>query len=229
MTRWRWASSRRSSAMAATSATTRPTRSTASSTRRRTSRRWRSTASSTVHAAELGQGVLPGEQPGDHRGPGGDEHELLRLLPGAGQPGDQPARREHRLLRQPARDRTATSTRRSAARASRSCPTRRTRRRRTSSSSGSSGRRAEEVGRARRLHLHAAVLESRGVPQRDALQRGLLPVDADGEGLLGGAGVRGPAVPDERPPPSVRRRRPGHGQGSARRTGGGLGRDASKK
>ena len=45
------------------------------------------------HAAELGQGLLPGGQPGDHRGPGGDEHELLRLLPGARQPGDQPARR----------------------------------------------------------------------------------------------------------------------------------------
>ena len=45
---------------------------------------------------------------------------------------------EHRLLRQPGRARTATSTRRSAARASRSSPTRRTRKRRSSSSSGSS-------------------------------------------------------------------------------------------
>ena len=35
---------------------------------------------------------------------------------------------------------------------------------------------------------HAAVLESPGVPQRHALQRGVLPVDADREGLLGGAG-----------------------------------------
>ena len=47
--------------------------------------------------------LLRRRQPGDHREPGGDEHELLRLLPGAGQRGDQPERQEHRLLRQPAR------------------------------------------------------------------------------------------------------------------------------
>ena len=49
-----------------------------------------------VHAARLGQGVLPGGQPGHHRGPGGDEHELLRLLPGARQSGDQQERRRAR-------------------------------------------------------------------------------------------------------------------------------------
>ena len=69
-------------------------------------------------------------QPGDHRRPGGDEHELLRLLPGAGQRGDQPERQDHRLLRQPGRARRRRSSRRSAARASRSSPTRRTRKRR---------------------------------------------------------------------------------------------------
>ena len=37
---------------------------------------------------------------------------------------------------------------------------------------------------------HAAIARVRGVPQRHALQRGLLPVDVHGEGLLGGAGVR---------------------------------------
>ena len=55
-----------------------------------------------VHASGLGQGLLRRGQPGDHREPGRDEHELLRLLPGAGQRGDQPQRQEHRLLRQPA-------------------------------------------------------------------------------------------------------------------------------
>jgi multiple sugar transport system substrate-binding protein len=56
-----------------------------------------------VHASGLGQDLLRREQPGDHRRPGGDEHELLRLLPGAGERGDQPERQEHRLLRQPGR------------------------------------------------------------------------------------------------------------------------------
>ena len=45
-----------------------------------------------VHAARLGQGVLPRGQPGHHRGLGGDEHELLRLLPGARQSGDKQER-----------------------------------------------------------------------------------------------------------------------------------------
>ena len=54
-----------------------------------------------VHAAELGQDVLHGGQPGDHREPGGHEPELLRLLPGARQRGHQPERQGHRLLRQP--------------------------------------------------------------------------------------------------------------------------------
>ena len=61
-----------------------------------------------VHASGLGQDLLRRGQPGDHRGPGGDEHELLRLLPGAGQRGDQPARQGHRLLRQSRRARAAT-------------------------------------------------------------------------------------------------------------------------
>ena len=91
-----------------------------------------------LHAAELGQDVLPGEQPGDHRGPGGDEHELLRLLPGARQPGDQPERRRHRLLRQSRPARTASSSPRSAGRASPSSPIRTSRRNRRSSWSGSS-------------------------------------------------------------------------------------------
>ena len=113
-----------------------------------------------LHPAELGQDLLPGGQPGDHRGPGGDEHELLRLLPGARQPGDQPARRGHRILRQPG------GAGRHAARGARR--------------SGHLGRQllaepgggvqvprvvhprggAAEVGRARRLHRHAATLES---------------------------------------------------------------------
>ena len=112
------------------SATTRPTRSTASSTPTRTSRRSRSTGSSTSSRRRTGARPSSRGQPGDHRGPGGDEHELLRLLPGAGQRGDQPARRGHRLLRQPARARRRPASPRSAARASRSSPTRRTRKRR---------------------------------------------------------------------------------------------------
>ena len=75
----------------------------------------------------------------------------------------------------------------------------------------------------------AAMLESRGVPQRHALQRGLLPVDVHGEGLLGGAGVRRAADPDEQPDLSLRRRRRGHGQGGARRARRGLGRRRFKK
>ena len=57
----------------------------------------------------------------------------------------------------------------------------------------------EALGRARRLHREQGDPRVRGVPQRDALQRGLLPVDVHGEGLLGGAGVRRAADPDQRP------------------------------
>ena len=78
----------------------------------------------------LGQDLLPGGQPGDHRRPGGDEHELLRLLPGAGQRGDQQERQGHRLLRQSRRAQPASASPRSAARASRSSRTRRSRTRR---------------------------------------------------------------------------------------------------
>ena len=48
------------------------------------------------------QRFLPGKQQPLHQRPGGDGDELFRLLPGAGQHGNQPARRQHRLFRQPA-------------------------------------------------------------------------------------------------------------------------------
>ena len=85
-------------------------------------------------------------QPGDHREPGRDEHELLRVLPVADQRGEQPERQEHRLLRQPGRPRLATSSPRSAVRASRSSPTRRSRTRPSSSWSGSSRTRPRRSG-----------------------------------------------------------------------------------
>ena len=71
-------------------------------------------------------------------------------------------------------------------------------------------RRAEEVGRARRLHLQRRDPEVRRVPQGDAVQRGLLPVDVHGQGLLGRARVRGAADRGQQALASVRRRRQGH-------------------
>ncbi len=56
-----------------------------------------------VYAARLGEELLHRGQPGDHRKPGRDEHELLCLLPGTGQRVFQPERQGHRLLRQPER------------------------------------------------------------------------------------------------------------------------------
>ena len=78
-------------------------------------------------------------------------------------------------------------------------------------------RRPEEVGRARRLHLQRGGAPVGRVPQRHALQRGLLRVHVHGEGLLGDAGICRAARADQQPPLSVRRRRRGHRQGSARR------------
>ncbi len=51
------------------------------------------------------------------------------------------------------------------------------------------GRDPEEVGRARRLHLQRGGAEVGRVPQRHAVQQGLLPDHVHGEGLLGGAGI----------------------------------------
>ncbi len=116
-----------SSATAANWAITRPTRSRASSTARRRRCAEVLQGAVQVHAAGLGQDLLHGGQPGDHRRPGGDEHELLRLLPGADQSGDQQARQGHRLLRQSRRAPPASASRRWAARASRSSSTRRSR------------------------------------------------------------------------------------------------------
>ncbi len=83
-----------------------------------------------VHASGLGQDLLRGKQPGHHRKPGGNEHELLRLLPGAGERGDA-TRTPRTPASSPIRQaRAANSSRRSAARASRSSPTRRTRKNR---------------------------------------------------------------------------------------------------
>ena len=56
-------------------------------------------------------------------GSGRHEHELLRLLPGAGQSRDQQARQGHGLLRQPRRTRRASASRHWAGRASRSSAT----------------------------------------------------------------------------------------------------------
>ena len=104
MTRWRWASRTRIfSYRRRTRRLCRPTRSTASSTptRRRGARRLQGALQ--LHASGLGQDLLRRGQPGDHRKPGGDEHELLRLLPGADQRSVEPECQEHRLLRQPSR------------------------------------------------------------------------------------------------------------------------------
>ena len=119
-----------------------------------------------IYPSGLGQDLLRRKQPGDHRKPGGDEHELLRLLPGAHQRSDKPERQEHRLLREPAPDLAATSLPRLADRESRSSPTRKTRKRRSSSCSGSSGRDPEEVGRAWRLHLQQGGARIRRIPER---------------------------------------------------------------
>ena len=75
---------------------------------------------------------------------------------------------------------------------------------------------------------HAAVLESEEFRNATPYNRGLLPDSMfDREGLLGRAGLRRHAVPDERPRshPYVTTRR-GHRQGSARRARRGLGSDA---
>ncbi len=57
----------------------------------------------------------------------------------------------------------------------------------------------------------AAVLEVRGVPQRHALQRGLLPDHVQGEGLLGGAGICRAADRGQPAPLPLRGGRRGHG------------------
>jgi multiple sugar transport system substrate-binding protein len=85
--------------------------------------------------------------------------------------------------------------------------------------------RAEEVGRARRLHLQRRDPQVRRLPQGDALQRGLLPVDVHGQGLLGRARVRGAADCGEQALASLRGRRQRHRRGGDERAGEGLGGD----
>ena len=215
-TRWRWASSRPSSATAASSATTRRTRSTASSTRRKPSKALEMYQRALqVHASGLGQGVLPRGQPGDHRGPGGDEHELLRLLPGAGEPGDQPERRRSPASSPIRQARPASSFAALGGQGISIVSYSKKRTRRRSSWSGSSGRRPAEMGGARRLHLQQAVLESsdefrNATPYNKAFYQ----IDADGEGLLGDAGIRRTAGSDE---PAASIRYVVGGKGTARR------------
>ena len=113
-----------------------------------------------VHASGLGQGLLRRGQPGDHREPGRDEHELLRLLPVADQRGDA-TRTPRTPASSPTRPaRTATSSPRSAGRASRSSPTRRTRRKPSSSSNGSSRTRPRRSGPSSAATPARRVLES---------------------------------------------------------------------
>ena len=87
----------------------------------------------------------------------------------------------------------------------------------------------EALGRAWRLHRQRGRAGKRRVPQRHALQRGLLPDHVQGEGLLGGAGICRTAEPDE-PAASIPYVVGGEGtrQGSARRAGGGLERDVQE-
>ena len=77
------------------------------------------------------------------------------------------------------------------------------------------GRDSEEVGRARRLHLQRSGAEVGRVPERHAVQQGLLRDHVQGEGLLGGSGERGTAAAVQPARLSVRDRRPGHGQRDA--------------
>ena len=171
-----------------------------------------------VHAAGLGQDVLRRGQPGDHREPGGDEHELLRLLPGAGQRGHQPERQEHRLLRQPGRPGRRPVSPRSAGRASRSSPTRRTRRRRSSSWSGSSRTRPRRSGPSSAATPATPRCWSReefrnATPYNKAFYQTMFMVK-DFWAVPEYAELLTAAQPAHL---SVHRRRRGHGQGSARR------------
>jgi hypothetical protein len=143
-----------------------------------------------LYASRLGENLLRREQPGDHRKPGRDEHELLRLLPGAGERGLQPERQEYRLLRQSGRPgRRPVRRARGAGHLDRfllgepgrvlQVP-----------AMVHQGRDAEEVGRTRRLHLQQGRAGIGRVPERNALQQGLLRHHVQGEGLLGRAGIR---------------------------------------
>ena len=206
---WRWASSRRSSPMAAISATTRPSKVDGILNSPQNDRGARGLPQALqLHAAEL-----------EHRRSSLENNQAFTeglvamsmnyfaFFPALANEATNPHAEGHRLLRQPARPERQ--------------PARGARR------PGHLDRLLlQEPGRGlqvpRVVHpddvqkkwaelggytCSAAVLELRRVPQRHAVQRGLLPVDEDREGLLGGAGLCRHAVPDERPAASLHHRR----------------------